>query len=253
MLELSVRAWLIGYDVSQFFFGRDNRVNFWTKSLHCMDDLTTLHPCFSCFQEIFIFLISWSNHLISSRRSIQVFYGCILLPHKRHLVVLVILCTYNSHLQIQNKCRLNKMSQVWCRKGSLWKVRFIFEITNISICAAWRVVVRLVVSIFSTLHSRSQFCPTCQVEESLSSCSSPFSPSSFSLIRVFFCRQREVLLMLLRFPAPDLHSIFLPVSSAIILIRSFVFLVFRFIFLIFLGLFSKLLVEHHNWFKTMTA
>ena len=150
MLELSVRAWLIGYDVSQFFFGRDNRVNFWTKSLHCMDDLTTLHPCFSCFQEIFIFLISWSNHLISSRRSIQVFYGCILLPHKRHLVVLVILCTYNSHLQIQNKCRLNKMSQVWCRKGSLWKVRFIFEITNISICAAWRVVVRLVVSILNS-------------------------------------------------------------------------------------------------------
>ena len=120
------------------------------KSLHCMDDLTTLHTCFSCFREIFILLISWSNHLISSRRSIQVFYGCILLPHKRHLVVLVILCTYNSHLQIQNKCRLNKMSQVWCRKGSLWKVRFIFEITNISICAAWRVVVRLVVSILNS-------------------------------------------------------------------------------------------------------
>ena len=192
MLELSVRAWLIGYDVRRrclsqpIFFGRDNRVNFWTKSLHCMDDLTTLHPCFSCFQEFFILLISWSNHLISSRRSIQVFYGCILLPHKRHLVVLVILCTYNSHLQIQNKCRLNKMSQVWCRKGSLWKVRFIFEITNISICAAWRVVVRLVVSIFSTLHSCSQFCPTCQVEESLSSCSSPFSLLFFFLSNCWF-------------------------------------------------------------------
>ena len=131
------------------------------------------------FPRNFYLVISWSNHLISSRRSIQVFYGCILLPHKRHLVVLVILGTYNSHLQIQNKCRLNKMSQVWCRKGSLWKVRFIFEITNISICAAWRVVVRLVVSIFSTLHSCSQFCPTCQVEESLSSCSSPFSPLFF--------------------------------------------------------------------------
>ena len=78
-------------------------------------------------------------------------------------------------------------------------------------------------------------------------------PSSFSLIRDFFadsaksfscCFASQPLISTPYFPPSQfcIHSHLL-----------FCFLVFRFIFLIFLGLFSKLLVKHHNWFKTMTA
>lgn len=146
-----------------------------------------------------------------------------------------------SNLQIQNKGGLNTVLQVWCSKGSLWKVRFIFEITNIGICAGVLVVARPVVSILSSSHS-SQFCPVVAIcEGSFTFCPSPSLPFlPIKLSSSSFFQQWGVFLMSLLVPAFN-HSGFHPKLVLLAFSFTLFFLGFFFHFSDFFGLFGKLL------------
>ena len=128
-------------------------------SFFCYENDECPHTFFQCLCSV-----SLIKKEAVRRRKIQVLHekpSLIFSPFKMHFVQLSRIIF---NLQIQNKRRLNTVLQVWCSKGSLWKVRFIFEITNIGICAGVLVVVRPVVSILSLPHS-SQFCPVLAICE----------------------------------------------------------------------------------------